>query len=456
MESSSLSPSSPARPIRVRLPFITTSFVEDVWYYALLWPLWWLLGIEQILLPFFLVYELARFLVRSNWRVRINTTGLIALALAIWWLVPIFWVDRRFLDLFLKEMAAVWSQVILLVLIFTCARTRHDWWVIAKALTVMAVYTAASGAIYVSGVWQGSVTSALGMALPSSLVESSAFFSSIGIRAFGSSAGEVGIIPIRLRSLSLSYSSLSMICLLLIPFMYWRMKIATGRYRILFAAVTVGLFFCLIFTESRISYMAFAAAVPLYWMLRAGVLRGHNLPFTIALTLVAVGGGLLLGYIAQGLIFETLQSAFVDLRPSSWLVRFNIYLVTLHLLPEHLIAGWGAPVRIPGVSNEYSAGTHSSYLGILFQHGIIGLALYLALWISIWRQVIQGLKDRLSTRELALFWISAATAFLAFNIREIADSWWWDQSLTFVMWLFWGLVITAARCLAADRVEEAA
>lgn len=451
-----LPPSSPARPIRVRLPFITTTFVEDVWYYALLWPLWWLLGIEQILLPFFLVYELARFLIRSNWRFRINTTGLIALALAVWWLVPVLWVDRQFLDLFLKEMAAVWSQAILLILIFNCARTRRDWWIIAKALTVMAVYTAVSGAIYLSGVWQGSLTSALGMALPSSLVESSAFFSSIGIRAFGSSAGEVGIIPIRLRALSLSYSSLSMICLVLIPFMFWRMKIATGRYRFLFAAVTAGLFFCLIFTESRISYMAFVAAIPLYWMLRAGALRGHNLPLTLALILVAVGGGLLLGYIAQGLIFETLQSAFIDLRPSSWLVRLNIYIVTLRLLPEHLIAGWGAPVRIPGVSNEYSAGTHSSYLGILFQHGIVGLTLYLALWISIWKQVIQGLKSRLSTRELALFWIAVATSFFAFNVREIADSWWWDQSLTFVVWILWGLVLTATRCLAAGNTEEAA
>ncbi len=80
--------------MRVSLPFVSTSFVKDLWYYALLWPLWWALGIEQILLPFFVIYELLRFLIRSDWRVRINTTGFIALALAIWWIVPVIWVER--------------------------------------------------------------------------------------------------------------------------------------------------------------------------------------------------------------------------------------------------------------------------------------------------------------------------------------------------------------------------
>ena len=126
-------------------------------------------------------------------------------------------------------------------------------------------------------------------------------------------------------------------------------------------------------------------------------------------------------------------------------MRFNIYIVSLRLLPEHPIAGWGVPVRIPGAATTYSAGTHSSILGMLFTHGIIGLLLYLAIWFSVWQAVVKGLRERQRGRERRLFWIAMAVAFLSFNIREIADSWWWDQSLTFVIWLMWGLSLTASR-----------
>ena len=44
------------RPLRVRIPILTTPFAHNLAYYAALWPLWWLLGIEQILLPFFVLF----------------------------------------------------------------------------------------------------------------------------------------------------------------------------------------------------------------------------------------------------------------------------------------------------------------------------------------------------------------------------------------------------------------
>lgn len=453
MESPALSNPTQPRAKRVRLPLVSTSFANNLWYYALLWPVWWTLGIEQILLPFFTLYELARFLYRSNWRVRLNSTGTIAVLISVWWIVPVFWVDREFMDIFLKDTAAIWSQAILIVLIYNQIKSRQEWWLLARALTIMAVYTAVAGLIYLSGIWRGSFTSGMGIILPQSLVDGSAFFSSISNRLFGSRAGEIGLLPVRLRAFSLSYSSLSMICLVLIPFIHWRMRLSHGAMRFLYGALAFGLFLGLIFTESRISYLAFAAAIPFYLLLRLGMLRGHNRPFTIAVALAGTGFAILFGYFAQGLIFDTLQSAFIDLRPSSWLVRFNIYVVTLRLLPEHLIAGWGVPVRIPGASNVYSAGTHSSFLGTLFQHGIVGLSLYIALWVSLWKPVIRGLRQRGLNRELAMFWIAAATAFFAFNIREIADSWWWDQSLTYVVWLFWGAVVTATTCLGHRQAK---
>jgi hypothetical protein len=433
------------RPIRARIPFITTSFANNLVYYAALWPLWWLLGVEQILLPFFVLFETARFLIDAAWRVRINMTILFALGLAIWWIVPIIWADRQFLDIFLKETATIWSQFLILVLIWNRVRTEGEWRLVIRALTIIAIYTAAAGMIYVVGLWRGEVVSLVGRVLPQSLVDNSSFFSSIAYRRFGAAAVEVGLLRHRLTALSLSFSSLSMACLLLIPFVTWRGLVARGWQRLFYAAVVLSLVIGLIYTESRISYLALVAGIVLFAVLWLGLLRGQTRLFSLAVVLLGTGAFALLGYIAVEMIVRSLQTAFIDLRPGSWLVRLQIYVVTLQLLPEHPIAGWGVPVRIPGAPSDYSAGTHSSYLGMLFQHGIIGLLFYLAIWASVWRAVIKGLAERGLGRERALFWMALAAAFFGFNIREIADSWWWDQSLTFVIWLMWGAALTAAR-----------
>lgn len=442
---------SSAGEVRVRLPFITTSFAENLWTYALLWPVWWALGIEQFLLPFFMLFEMVRFLAAANWRVRLNSTALLALILALWWAVPILWVDREFLDLFLRETATIWAQAFMLILFWNRIRTRRDWRLAVRALLLMAAYTAAAGLIYVSGFWRGSFLSLAGRVLPSSIIANSSFFSSIAIREFGSMANEVGLLTQRLMAFSLSFSALSMIALLLIPIVYWRFQVLRGPARLFYGGVAIGLVLCLFFTESRISYAAFMAAIVLYLILRLGLLRGSNRPLTVALSLAAVALALVAGYVLVETIMQSVQAAFVDLRPGSWLVRIQVYVATLQLLPEHLIAGWGVPVRLPDMPSDYSAGTHSSYLGILFQHGIIGLLLYIAIWLSVWRSVIRGLSQRHVSRELALYWIAAATSFFAFNVREIADSWLFDQSLTFVVWLMWGVALTAARCADADN-----
>ena len=148
-----------ARPLRVRIPFVTTPFAQNLVYYSLLWPVWWLLGIEQLLLPFYLLYETARFLIRDGWQVRINSTILYTLALSVWWVVPIIWADREFLDIFLKETATIWSQLLILLLIWNGVRHKSEWRLVVRALVILAAYTAAASIIYISGVWRGRMPS---------------------------------------------------------------------------------------------------------------------------------------------------------------------------------------------------------------------------------------------------------------------------------------------------------
>jgi O-antigen ligase len=435
--------------LRVRLPFVSTSFATDLRLYTLLWPLWWLLGADQLLLPLFILYEFIRFLLLNHWQVRINTAALLALALAIWWVVPVFWVDPEVIDVFLKESASIWAQFLILVLFWNCVKTAADWRKVLDSLTLIALYTVVASVIFVSGVWRGEFTSLIGRALPESMIAASSFFTSISFRAFGESVleSDIGLFTLRLNALTLSFSALSMVCLLLIPLMYWRLQTTRGLARLVYLGLLLGLVLALALTESRIAYAAFLVGIVFYALLRLHAFRSPNRPLTFAVTLAAMGIALVAVFLVIGFIIQWFQSTFVDLRPGSWLVRMYIYVQTLALLPEHPIAGWGAAVHLPDMPSDYSAGTHSSYLGMLFQHGIIGLLAYLGLWLSMWLVVLRGLRARPARRSTTWFWAAMATAFLFFNLREVADTWWWDQLLLYVVWLMWGLVLTAKRAL---------
>ena len=453
-----LTPSSPrhlsARRSRLAIPFVNTSFGTDVQIYLILWPLWWVLGVEQLLSPFFLAWETVRHLLYTGGRFSINAPIRWAFLLALWWLVPVGWVEREHLDIFLKEAATAWSQVLVLFLFWNGLRTARDWWRVVRGLKILAAYIALGGLVFVLGLWRGEVLSLVGRALPAPLIKSSAFFSSISFRTFGTISARGSLLFQRVSSFALQFSGLSMVCLLLIPFTAWRLSKVKGVACYGQAIVLVGLLLCLVYAESRIAYLAFAVGLAVFVALKFGLFRSPNRSLLLALVALAVALVVGAAHLAFSEIAQALRTAILEWRPGSWLVRFRIYQETLRLLPEHLIAGWGIPVRIRGMLSVYSAGTHSSYLGMLFQHGVIGLALYLGLWLSIWRKIVKGLRARAIPRSFRLFWGMATASMLSFNIREVADTWWWDQLVTMTIWTIWGLILTAPRFFSRWRWSQ--
>jgi O-antigen ligase len=258
-------------------------------------------------------------------------------------------------------------------------------------------------------------------------------------------SGESSLLFQRVSSFALQFSGLSMVTLLLIPFIAWRLYQARRWARYGEGVVLVGLLLCLIYTESRIAYLAFAVGFTIFVVMTVGLFRPANrflLVALVALAIILVVGA---GYLDFSEFARALRAATLEWRPGSWLTRFRVYQETLRLLPEHPVAGWGIPVQIPGMQSVYSAGTHSSYLGMLFQHGMIGLVLYLGLWISIWQRILKGLREGAIPLSSRLFWAMAAVSMLSFNIREAADTWWWDQLLTMTAWTMWGLILAVPK-----------
>lgn len=426
------------------VPFVSTPFSVDLMLFLALWPLWWILGVEQILPPLFLTWETARYLWQARGRFTVSAPVVWAGLLAAWWLVPALWVDREYADIFVKETAAAWSQVMMLFLFGNAVRTAKEWNQAARGLKWLAVFVAAGGLIYALGLWRGEMLSAVGRLLPGYLVESSTFFRSIAIRRLAVVSAEgAALFPGRLTSLTLTPSSLSIISLLLIPFVAWQMSEAKGRTRVVLGLALAELLVCLAGAESRVAYLAFGVGLAAFGVYASRSLnrRARTALYAGAAALVVLAIlGIVIGF---GGLDDLWRAVAVEWRPGSISVRTRVYLETFRLLPEHPIAGWGVQARIPGVRSSFSAGSHSSILAMGFRHGVVGLVLYIGLWVSIWREIFRGLKRSGASQGARGFWVAVAVAMLCFNIRELADAWWWDQTLTMTLWTLWGLILAA-------------
>lgn len=429
---------------KIVLPFLETSFATNLKLIFILWPLWWVLGIEQFVPFIFLVWELVRHSLTKEVHFRIGATERWSIMLALWWIIPILWVDRAEIDLFLRELSVMWSQVFILILINTSVRSYKEWKKILRGLTIFSVFIVIGGLIYILGLWRGEITSLLGQVLPATL-NSSEFFSSISIRDFGMISVQKWIFTHRVSSFSLQVGSLSIICVLLIPLIFWQFYRSRRSARIGWAGLLIGLLIVLIQTESRFAYLAFIGGLILFLFLFYYFYFKSNRILLVLLILISITLILLFGFIIWSELIELIQVIFLDARSGSFNTRIIIYRETIKLLGEHIFAGWGLPVKIEGIRTVFSAGTHNSYLGILFQHGLIGLFLYLGIWFSIWINIIRNLRLRTATPVTRMFWIVSSCAMLAFNIREIAANWWWDQSITMVLWAYWGLMISAPK-----------
>ncbi len=425
------------------IPFLTASFATDWLVFLVLWPLWWWLGIEQFLPPVFVAWEMVRF-VRSRKPLILEPAAVLAILLALWWPVPVFWITSGALDNLLRDTATMWAMALSLLLFASAARTRQEWGQLRTGLGIYAAYMTAGGVAYATGLWRTSIRSVLSFVLPRPLMRGLVGdMLLILLRNWGVDKSPYRDLPFRLSSFSQYPSGFSLVCVLLIPFAAWRAQVSRRWMRWANVVMTVGLVICLAGTGSRTAYVAFAGQVILWVVFRLGL---HRRPKQLAISaVVAVLVPALIVVFALGVprLMTLAQAAIVQFRPGSFIVRSSILTGTLRLLPQHLIAGWGRPVPIPGQGDNFSAGTHNSYLGMLFQHGLVGLALYLGILVVVWRLIVRGLWR--APAKHSTFWAMAALAVVGFNVREAFSIWWADMSICVALWTVWGLVLCHGR-----------
>ncbi len=163
---------------RLILPILSSSFAHNTALLLILWPLWWILGVEQFILLIFVSIEAIRHLFRKQGVFTINPAFVFSLFLSLWSAIPSLWITPDQVPVFLKGLSSTFAMTILIGLFISNVRSADEWWVVAKGLMVFAAYFATAAVLYVFGIWRGTFRSGMGRVLPNSLLTSSAFFDS--------------------------------------------------------------------------------------------------------------------------------------------------------------------------------------------------------------------------------------------------------------------------------------
>lgn len=142
-----------------------------------------------------------------------------------------------------------------------------------------------------------------------------------------------------------------------------------------------------------------------------------------------------------------LRAAVVDARGGSLRDRLEVYKATFERWKERPWFGFGSTRIAPDV--RYPLGSHSMYLGTLFQRGAVGLAALLALMGYAFYRLLRGLVHPGIHRPFLLF---ATVSLLAGSMTGLADIFDLDATVQVLFWTLMGLVIGTS--YAASMGEE--
>ena len=211
--------------------------------------------------------------------------------------------------------------------------------------------------------------------------------------------------------------------------------------------------FAILATMTRAVWLSFAGTLLALLFIPGNRVSGHGFSRTRALRLVCVGLVAVAG-VGLTLAFEPSESSgalserLEERGPVEY--RAAVYAGGWDMFLEHPLTGWGfnqMPAELPRHVSGYKEKAlypHNTYLELLVEHGVSGLALYLWLMWEMWRlgrgsippREEGGFLDRefhkLWPVLLAVYWVNAAMVVMSYQFVN-------------------GLLFTMAGMLAAQR-----
>ncbi|KZX70773.1 O-antigen ligase, partial [Alcanivorax sp. HI0003] len=217
------------------------------------------------------------------------------------------------------------------------------------------------------------------------------FLQSLSSQSFGALFNDYEDAANRFSGPMVSFSSSCMALILLSPFV---VSIRKSSFRF-FSLILI--FLMILATGSRLGLLAFVLSMLVYALILNPVfMRGKAKNIFLILSFSFFVFIALMIFFSDYLV-DYFENLFVESRSESSGTRFKIYAYSIENFSKHFWVGWGNSTPLEGSSQRFSAGTHSSYIAMLYQHGVIGLLIYVAFILYLVKAGINNLSMAIKT-----------------------------------------------------------
>lgn len=370
--------------------FLATSPVDDTVWMLRLFPLWWVLGVEQLLAP--LLFGWAA--VKAVWMRRghvVLPPGMLAYVTFLFAMgcSALLIVEGYRYITFLRTFGVYVGGALLYFSVVNTATEVEDSRRILDAVAFAMGAACLAAVLGIVGV-RPEVHSAMGRLLPG-WVRGTAYGGSIAVRTLGHMSW-FSVIGRYFRASSLFvtptlFSAALAVTLPVLLARWWIAPTRPSRWRA--GGLVVTAFACLLMTTGRVSILSgtVGCGILVTWL---AYRRNGSLVAVAAGALLALAGlgtlGLALtdaGASPVGAAQARIEAAALARGGGSYGARSYIYRKTWQGFLESPLFGWGTQRHLPNF--PYPAGSHSHWFGHLYKYGIFGLLAFLTLATSVWR-----------------------------------------------------------------------
>lgn len=432
-----------------RVPFVTTSPIEDLaWVIALL-PVWWLLGLEQFMSP--LVAILAATKVLATRRTVAWNPVLTALVV---FLVPVaisvLFVSEPFRFVTYLRNGGMYLTAILIVFVVMQARdSEHAQRTLFPAIAFALAAAAFLGILGITGVWRPRFDGAIGAILPSALADTE-YGARVIERRLGGAAWFSGLGNyFRVNGPFLYATMYAAAIAVAFPALLHVWRRARGLGRLAWVLVAALVLVNLAYTTGRVGAIALIVGAIVWWVATWQPSRRHVR--AVALMTIAV---LVVLLVPPGTWSEAIEATVLARGSGSVDDRTTIYLETLRGWSERPWFGWGTERDIVGRSGfRFPAGSHSMILGALYRHGIVGLLAFFTVALVLayqLRTVLTAASNR-TTVAVARFEAMRAGAWTLAAATVISLTSVLDLDATVYVWT-WTVLAVALRAAREEAM----
>lgn len=405
-------------------------------YLFLTLPLFWVLGLEQIV-PMVFIGIAGGFLLATNRKISIPRPLRFALIFLLWQVFSLVSIDRDTnYVVFAKNFITFLVGWVSAVIIANGINNEVEAKEFLKSVIWFIVISDIIGLLYLLNILPESFNSLSKPIIQPILGHSQFVQDNVLLRSIGKTSTKFGDLTVSRVSLVFLFpTGAALAYLIIIPLFIFFRKIFTRQFLTILLAVAS--LVILVFTFTRSAYIILPTSILIALFVR----KQYRVPKIVKPAVVlgaffAVSANI---FLFRSEIVNIYQALFVNIRKDSLTSRVEVYKETIHSLNEHLLVGWGTPRAIDSVQLA-PLGTHNEYLFIIYSFGIMGFIFYSLFWVSMWKRALLGMDFRINEGRENTFQVAVFISFLNIFLNGFVQGNEFDLSNAILVWMIFGLI----------------